>query len=233
MSKDLSHIDSWVFDLDNTLYDAESHVFVEVGARMTDFVAQHLNLPREAADAKRRHFFKTYGTTLRGLMSEHNIEPDGFLRHVHDIDITCVAPCALTKELLLQLPGRRFVFTNAPRHFALAMTSQLGLAGCFDGIFAIEDAAYWPKPKLETYHAFLKKHAVDPKRACMFEDMEINLRPAHDLGMATVWFHGSSPRPEDMNHPHTHHKAEKLRDWLVANRRGPNAGKNGTDKKRR
>lgn len=213
--KDLSHIDSWVFDLDNTLYDAEAHVFVEVGARMTDFVARHLDLPRAEADAKRKHFFRTYGTTLRGMMSEHGISPDDFLAHVHDIDITQVPRCAITQEYLSHLPGKKFVFTNAPRRFAEQMVSHLGLAHHFEGLFAIEDAAYWPKPHVDTYHVFLKKHGVDPSRACMFEDMEVNLRPAHALGMRTVWFHGASGAAPDTGHPHIHHKAEKLSDWLV------------------
>lgn len=222
-SRDLSHVDNWVFDLDNTLYDAETHVFVEVGARMTDFVASHLNISRPEADLKRKHFFRTYGTTLRGLMTEHGIEPDHFLKHVHDVDISRVPQCEITKECLAHLPGRRFVFTNAPRAFAEAMTAHLGIAHLFEGIFAIEDAAYWPKPNMDTYRVFLKKHAVDPARACMFEDMEVNLRPAHALGMATVWFHGAGVNPEDFNHPHTHHTSEKLSDWLekhVAKRRG-------------
>lgn len=212
MAGPFSHIDSWVFDLDNTLYDAETHVFVEVGARMTDFVANHLQIPRDEADRKRKHFFRTYGTTLRGMMTEHGITPDEFLRHVHDIDLSVVPQCEITKAGLKALPGKRFVFTNAPKHFAEAMTAQLGIRDCFDGIFAIEDAAYWPKPHLDTYHVFLKKHGVDPKRACMFEDMEINLKPAHDLGMTTVWFHGQQPDPD---HAHVHHKAVKLSEWFV------------------
>lgn len=215
MTGPFSHIDSWVFDLDNTLYDAESHVFVEMGSRMTDYVAAHLNIPREEADLKRKHFFRTYGTTLRGMMTEHGIEPDHFLRQVHDFDVSIVPQCAVTKEYLAHLPGRRFVFTNAPRQFAEAMTAQLGIRHYFDGVFAIEDAAYWPKPHLDTYHVFLKKHGIDPKRACMFEDMEINLKPAHDLGMTTVWFHGKNVSPAELNHPHTHYKSEKLSDWLV------------------
>ena len=227
MRKDLSHIDSWVFDLDNTLYDADSHVFVEIGARMTDFVAEKLKLPREEAEKKRKHFYKTYGTTLRGLMSEHGVEPDYFLKHVHDIDISVVPQCPVTQEYLAQLPGKRFVFTNAPRAFAEKMTAQLGIRQHFDGLFAIEDALYWPKPHMDTYHKFLKTHGVDPKKACMFEDMEVNLRPAHQLGMSTVWFHGKNPRPEDLAHPHIHHKAEKLPDWFVNNihKQQPQRGK--------
>lgn len=209
--------DSWVFDLDNTLYDAESHVFVEVGNRMTEFVASHLKVPEAEAGRLRKHYYHTYGTTLRGLMSEHDVDPAHFLEHVHDIDISVVPPCEITKEYLALLPGRRHVFTNAPRAFAEAMTAQLGIRHLFDGIFAIEDGAYWPKPKIDTYHVFLKKHGVEAARACMFEDLEVNLRPAHELGMSTVWFHGKNVAPEELHHPHTHHKAEKLSDWLLAN----------------
>jgi len=206
--------DSWVFDLDNTLYDAESHVFVEVGKRMTDFVENHLKVPPAEAARLRQHYYKTYGTTLRGLMTEHGVDPHYFLEHVHDIDISVVPRCDITLAGLPQLNGTRFIFTNAPRRFAEAMTAQLGIRHLFEDIFAIEDAAYWPKPNIDTYHVFLKKHGVDPTKACMFEDMEVNLRPAHELGMSTVWFHGKNVLPEDLNHPHTHHKAEKLADWL-------------------
>ena len=209
--------DSWVFDLDNTLYDAESHVFVECGNRMTDFVSRHLKVPDDEAARLRKHYYHTYGTTLRGLMSEHGVDPAAFLEHVHDIDISVVPPCAVTQEYLALLPGKRFVFTNAPRAFAEDMLAQLGIRQLFEGVFAIEDAAYWPKPKIDSYHVFLNKHGIDPKRACMFEDLEVNLRPAHALGMSTVWFHGKDVKPEDLNHPHTHHKAEKLPDWLLAN----------------
>ncbi|HYD18943.1 MAG TPA: pyrimidine 5'-nucleotidase [Patescibacteria group bacterium] len=213
----LSHVDSWVFDLDNTLYDAESHIFVEVGRRMTDFVAGHLGIPHRDADLKRKHFYQTYGTTLRGLMTEHGVAPEYFLKHVHDVDLGPVAPCKITQEYLAHLPGRRYVFTNAPRHFAEAMVAHLGIAHHFDGLFAIEDADYWPKPKHDSYHAFMKKHGVNASSACMFEDMEVNLRTAHDLGMRTVWFHGKNAPPDGFEQPHIHHKAEKLSDWLVNN----------------
>ena len=209
---DFSHIDTWVFDLDNTLYDAESHIFVEMGARMNSFVAKRLNLPLDQANIVRRDFFLKYGTTLRGLMTEHQIAPDDFLHYVHDFDITPVKPCPLTQNTLSKLEGRKVVFTNAQRSFALRMLDHLGIRHHFDGVFAIEDADYWPKPRPETYSDFFKAHGVDPKRACMFEDMEINLKTAHDFGMTTVWFHGG----QDSNIPdHVHHHANDLPAWLT------------------
>lgn len=209
-----SHIDTWVFDLDNTLYDAETHVFVEISARMSRFVARYLGIPESEANQIRKDFFLKYGTTLRGLMTEHGLQPDAFLKEVHDIDLSRVPSCAITREYLSHLPGRKIIFTNAPRYFAETMIAHLGISGHFEGIFAIEDAEYWPKPSLDTYHSFLKKHRVAAKAACMFEDMEINLKPAYDLGMTTVWFHGLNEVP---HHPHVHHKAKKLSDWLQHN----------------
>ncbi len=206
------HIDSWVFDLDNTLYDAETHLFTEIGNRMTSYVADLLNLPHDKARDMRHIYFKRYGTTLRGLMTEHGIDPSSYLTHVHDVDISVVPPCTITKEYLSRLPGKKFVFTNAPKNFAKEMTAHLGIAHHFDGIFAIEDADYWPKPHRPTYEIFLEKHKVNPKTACMFEDMEVNLKTAHDLGMTTVHFHGKNDPQE---HDHIHHTAETLATWLT------------------
>jgi putative hydrolase of the HAD superfamily len=217
MDAAFSHIDTWVFDLDNTLYDAEAYIFVEMGRQMNRFVAERLNIPLDQADAVRRAFFLKYGTTLRGLMTEHGVHPDDFLNAIHDLDITRVPPCAVTRDHLAALPGRRIVFTNAPRGFARDMTAHLGIGHLFDDIFGIEDAGYWPKPQPETYHAFLKKYDIDPARACMFEDMAVNLKPARDLGMTTVWFYGAenAVAPETVE-PHIQHHAQKLPDWLTA-----------------
>lgn len=206
------HIDTWVFDLDNTLYDAETHVFVEISRRMTQYVARHLDVPEEEASKIRRKYFETYGTTLRGLMTEHGIEPVAFMEEVHDVDLAPVPQCRTTIERLALLPGRKFVFTNSSEKFARRMTAHLGIDHHFDGIFAIEHADFLPKPDPAAFHAFLASHAVMPNAACMFEDMEINLKTAHDLGMTTVWLHGKNPQ---IDHPHVHHRAEKLSDWLT------------------
>lgn len=207
-----SHIDTWVFDLDNTLYNADSHVFPVSGQKMNEFVANLLSLPLDEAARIRHHYYKTYGTTLRGLMTEHGIEPDEFMQHVHDIDLSPVDVCKITQNDLSHLQGRKFIFTNAPRHFADRMVDHLGIRHHFDAIFAIEDAAYWPKPHMPTYDVFLKKHDINPATACMFEDMEVNLRPAHTLGMTTVWFHRQNPA--DL-HPHVHDIAPDLTQWLL------------------
>ncbi len=204
------HIDTWVFDLDNTLYDAETHVFVQISARMTGSIADLLKISPAEADILRDRYWKQYGTSMRGLTVEHNIDPHHFLDHVHDFDISAVSPCAITREYLDHLPGKKIVFTNAPRAFATRMTRHLGIDHHFDHMFTIEDAGFLPKPHLDAYHAVIKSFQFDPARACMFEDMQINLKPAADLGMTTVWLHGAA----SADHAHVHHKAAKLADWF-------------------
>lgn len=206
-----SHIDTWVFDLDGTLYDAESAVFPRVKKRMTDFVAEVAQVPRDEADRLRAHWRQHHGTTLHGLMKEHRVDPHAFLRHTHDVDISDVAACAVTQDRLPRLPGRKIVFTNAPRHWADRLLQHLDIAGHFDNIFAIEDSDMVPKPSLAPYRAMLKNFGIDPKRACIFEDLQANLKTAAELGMTTVWCHGPHP-PEDL--PHVHHKTERLSHWL-------------------
>ncbi len=214
--QNFSHVETWVFDLDNTLYDAEKKIFELVATRMTDFVSNFLKVDAEEATRMRKHYYKTYGTTLRGLMNEHKLEPSEFLQYVHDIDYSLVDICAVTQNGLQQLHGRKVVFTNAPRHFALRMIDHLGIARHFDGVFAIEDAEYWPKPQMDTYRTFLSRHNVNPKTACMFEDMEINLKPAHELGMTTVWLHGSD-QTSPADDGHIHHRADRLTAWFGQN----------------
>jgi len=213
-----SHIDTWVFDLDNTLYDAETHIFPRVTVRMREFIIDLLQVSTQEADTLRQQYFKKYGTSMRGLMIEHGVDPDHFLDSVHDIDITDVPQCDITVQKLAHLPGKKIIFTNAPRRYAHALTRQLGIDHHFDHLFAVEDAAYLPKPHIDPYHEVIKRFGINPATACMFEDMAVNLVPAHDLGMTTVWIHGKEDAGAD--HPHVHHRYKKLSDWLNDHAKG-------------
>lgn len=205
------HIDTWVFDLDNTLYNADTYSFPQMEQRMTAFVADRFKLPLDEASVLRRTYFQRYGTTLRGLMSEHGIAPQDFLSFAHDFDLTPIAHCAITQNTVKALPGRKIVFTNAPSRFATRMLDHLGLTTSIDAVFAVEDADYWPKPMDATYDLFLKRHAVVGSRACMLEDMEINLVPAHARGMTTVWLHGDN---DIVDHAHVQHRASRLPEFF-------------------
>ena len=123
----------WVFDLDNTLYPAECDLFAEIDQRMTDFVARFLRLPREDARAVQKSYYAEHGTTLNGLMSMHGMEPDEFLAHVHEIDLSPLPRTPELAEAISALPGRKFVFTNGSQKHADRVVEKLGLTGVFDG----------------------------------------------------------------------------------------------------
>lgn len=182
----LNDRDAWVFDLDNTLYPAECDLFAEIDQRMTDFVARFLRLPREEARATQKRYYAEHGTTLNGLMSLHGMDPMDFLAHVHEIDLSPLPKSEPLRDALTALPGKKFVYTNGSRRHAARVTEYMGLAGVFDGHFAIEDSAYTPKPNQSSYDAFLDRFQIDPARAVFFEDLARNLAPAHAMGFATV-----------------------------------------------
>ena len=208
------HINTWVFDLDNTLYDAETGIMTRVGEQMTSFVVDLLKISPAEANALRKEYWKKYGTTLRGLMLEHRVDPYQFLEHAHNFDISDVPQCLITQEYLEHLRGKKIIFTNAPRSFAQRVTKHFGIEHHFDHIFGIDDAGFIPKPDPVPYHDLIKSFQFDPRRACMFEDMEENLKTAADLGMTTVWLHGKDRDPEGARPPHVHHQSKKLADWL-------------------
>jgi putative hydrolase of the HAD superfamily len=200
-SVDPRRIDAWVFDLDNTLYRADSGLFGHVADRMTTYIAEHFGLDREEAARRRRQYFLDHGTTLRGLMNEHGLDPEPFLQYVHDIDLSTLAPVRGIADGLARLGGRKYVFTNACGDYALRILDRIGLRGAIDGIFDIRDAGYVPKPAPETYRRMIDSLRIDPARSVMVEDIARNLEPASALGMTTVWLRtdtpwGREPAPE-------------------------------------
>jgi putative hydrolase of the HAD superfamily len=206
-----SHIDTWVFDLDGTLYDAVPHVFPVMERLMGDYIADFLKIGAAEAAAHRSHLYRTHGTTLHGLMKEHAVDPHAFLEYCHRINLDPVLRCAETARMLQALPGRKVVFTNAPGFWAKRMLVHLGIADLFDGIYGIEDAELTPKPQAATYARFMALHNINPATACMLEDMLENLKPAHDAGMTTVWLHH---RNAPATSPHALHVHKDIKTWL-------------------
>ncbi|MEM7693633.1 MAG: pyrimidine 5'-nucleotidase [Pseudomonadota bacterium] len=179
-------IDTWIFDLDNTLYPSHANLFAQVDKKMGDYVAQLLNLERDAAHTLQKDYYRRYGTTLRGLMVEHNINPDGFLEFVHDIDHSALSPDPALSTALKALPGRRFIMTNGTVDHAQKTMATLGIDAPFEAIFDIIAADLIPKPAEEPYRAFWDAHGIDPAQAAMFEDLSRNLAVPAANGMATV-----------------------------------------------
>ena len=180
------HIDTWVFDLDNTLYPYHLNLWQQVDARIKQYVAEFLKVTADEAFRIQKDYYKRYGTTMRGLMSEHGLDPDDFLAFVHAIDHSPLEPNAALGDAIEKLPGRKLVLTNGTKAHANAVMSRLGIDHHFEDVFDIVAAELEPKPSPATYERFLKLHGVDPTRAAMFEDLARNLAVPHALGMTTV-----------------------------------------------
>ncbi|WP_274426996.1 pyrimidine 5'-nucleotidase [Chelativorans sp. YIM 93263] len=183
---DFANIRDWVFDLDNTLYPHHSNLFSQIDVKMTAYVSELLNLPREEARKLQKELYREYGTTLKGLMEKYRVDPDDFLEKVHDIDYSWLEPNPAMGEAIRALPGRKFIFTNGNRDHAERAARQLGVLDHFEDIFDIVAAGLQPKPAKETYDMFLDLHRVVGSNAAMFEDLARNLRVPKQLGMRTV-----------------------------------------------
>ncbi|MGH7013331.1 MAG: pyrimidine 5'-nucleotidase [Stellaceae bacterium] len=215
--RSFDHIDTWVFDLDNTLYPSSCRLYVEVEQRMARYLMEELKLDLEGAHALRRRYFQEHGTTLRGLMNEYGIEPQQFLDYVHEIDVSAVQPAPALDRALAALPGRKLVFTNGTRRHAERVLDRLGLAERFAAIHDILAIDYQPKPNEAGYHALIETYAVEPARAAMVEDMARNLPPAAALGMTTIWLRGGPHAELGATHAAAiHHTIDDLTDFLAA-----------------
>ena len=193
----LSHIETWVFDLDNTLYPAGSDLWPKIDQRITLFLAHLFGLDGMSSRALQKYYYERYGTTLRGLMEEHGIGPDEFLDFTHDIDRSSLLPDLALAAAIAGLPGRKLILTNGSREHALRTAEALGLEAMFDDIFDIAAADFVPKPAAVTYERFFERHVIDPARAVMFEDLARNLLVPHERGMTTVLV---VPKPGQMDH---------------------------------
>ena len=187
MHPNLSHVETWIFDLDNTLYHPSARLFDQINARMTGFIMRELGITRAAADELRRNYWQRHGTTLRGLIDGHGTDPARFLDEVHDIDLTALKPDADLATAIRRLPGARIVHTNGARAHAARVLAARGLAGLFDAVYAIEDKALVSKPQPDAYRRIIRLSGLDPARAAMIEDDVRNLEVPKALGMATVW----------------------------------------------
>ena len=183
----LLHADTWVFDLDNTLYCGVHGLFEQIDARMRGYLAQFLDIDEDEAHRVQKSYFRQYGTTLRGMMLNHAMDPKPYLDHVHDIDISLIPADPALNSALARLDGRKIIFTNADVPHAERVLARLGIAEHFDAIFDIVEAEYIPKPEPDIYDTLVKRFAIDPQDAVMVEDIARNLEPAAALGMATVW----------------------------------------------
>ncbi|MFZ2853507.1 MAG: pyrimidine 5'-nucleotidase [Rhodocyclaceae bacterium] len=186
-----------MFDLDNTLHDASPHIFPHINRAMMAYIVEHLQVDEAEATRLRQDYWQRYGATLLGLMRHHGTDPDHFLWHTHQFPE--LQPMLVfergVKAMLRRLPGRKIVFSNAPRHYAEAVLALTGIAGCFDAVYAVERLRFQPKPLAAGFRHLLRAERLNPKRCIMVEDSLPNLETAKRLGMKTVWVSNSTRQP--------------------------------------
>ncbi len=180
------HVETWVFDLDNTLYPHHVNLWQQVDVRIRDFVADWLKVTPQEAFRIQKDYYKRYGTTMRGMMTEHGVSADDYLAYVHAIDHSPLEPNPAMGEAIASLPGRKLILTNGSVAHAGKVLERLGIGHHFEAVFDIVAAELEPKPAAQTYQRFLTLHGVDPAKSAMFEDLARNLAVPHQLGMTTV-----------------------------------------------
>jgi len=209
VAQHFSHVDAWVFDLDNTLYPPSARLFDQIEARMVAWLMRELSVTRIEADQLRADYWHTYGTTLAGLMAVHSVDPWPFLHDVHDIQLGHLAPAPELASLIRALPGRRIVYTNGDAFYAGRVLAARGLTGVFDAVYGIEHAGWRPKPERAAYDAVFAADGVTPDSAAMFEDDIRNLAEPFAMGMRTVHV---APQPNPQ--PHIQHHTADLVGFL-------------------
>ena len=191
--KELKNIKFWLFDLDNTLYSGATKVFDQVDKKMSQFISEKLNISKEEARKIQKNYFVEYNTTLNGMIKNHKIDANEFLKFVHDIDLSFLKRDKQLEEQIKKIKGKKIIFTNGSREHAENVTKKLGIDRHFDDVFDIKSADFIPKPSLITYKKIIEKYKIEPQYSIFIEDIARNLKPAYELGMKTVWIINDEP----------------------------------------
>jgi putative hydrolase of the HAD superfamily len=224
MPRGFDGVETWVFDLDNTLYPHDLNLWQQIDERIRAFVSEFLRVTHEEAFRVQKDYYKRYGTTMRGLMAEHGLKPDDFLEFVHQIDHSPLKPNPALGAAIERLPGRKLILTNSTRGHAEAVMRRLEIHQHFEDVFDIAAADLEPKPLPQVYDRFLARHGVDPRKAAIFEDLARNLQVPYALGMTTVLVVPEKTREvfregwelEGRDAPHVDHVTDDLAGFLRA-----------------
>ena len=214
-SPDLSYINHWVFDLDNTLYPADSELMTQVSQRMTQYMSQMLDLPLEEALTLQKKYLAECGTTLNGLILYHDVDRHDFMDFVHDVDHSALVNDAKLVSLIRDLPGKKLVYTNGSLKHATNVLHHLGMNDLFDGIFDIEASGFTPKPHQESFDRFTEQFDLPVSQAIFFEDSLRNLKTAHEMGFTTVLVQAKEDE-DAAHHPHVQYMTHCLRTFLAS-----------------
>ena len=213
--KELKKIKYWLFDLDNTLYSGDTKVFDQVDKKMSFYISKKLNISLEEAKKIQKNYFQEYNTTLNGMIKNHKINAEEFLDFVHDVDLNFLKRDLNLKNEISNLIGKKYIFTNGSKAHASNVTKRIGIENLFDGVFDIVDSDFVPKPSIEPYKKIIQKYGIDPEYCIFIEDIARNLKPAHELGMKTVWIINDEPwAAKFSNENFTNYKTDNLSDFL-------------------
>jgi putative hydrolase of the HAD superfamily len=191
--KELTKIKYWIFDLDNTLYSGDTKVFDQVDKKMSKFISEKLKVTIEEAKKIQKNYFHEYNTTLNGMIKNHKIDANEFLEFVHDVNLDFLKADKPLEEQIRKLDGKKFIFTNGSKAHVANVTKKIGIEKLFDGVFDIVESDFIPKPSIEPYKKIIEKYKIEPQYSIFIEDIARNLKPAHELGMKTVWIKNDEP----------------------------------------
>jgi|TARA_A100001011_G_scaffold389119_1_gene470022 putative hydrolase of the HAD superfamily len=213
--KELTKIKYWLFDLDNTLYSGQTKVFDQVDKKMSSYISKKLNIPVEEAKKIQKEYFHKYSTTLSGMMKHHNIDANEFLEFVHDVNLDFLKQDKELEIEISRIKGKKIIFTNGSKAHAKNVTKKIGIDKLFDGVFDIVESNFIPKPSLEAYKMLIQKYKIEPQYCILVEDIARNLKPAHELGMKTVWIKNDEPwAAEFSNEKFINYRTENLTSFL-------------------
>ena len=191
--KELKKIKYWLFDLDNTLYSGDTKVFDQVDKKMSKFISEKLKVSEEEAKKIQKNYFHEYNTTLNGMIKNHDIDATEFLEFVHDVNLDFLKKDEFLGNQINKLNGKKIIFTNGSKAHAANVTEKIGIDKLFDGVFDIVESDFYPKPSIEPYKKIIENYNIEPEYCIFFEDIARNLKPAHELGMKTVWIENDEP----------------------------------------
>ena len=213
--KDLINIKYWIFDLDNTLYSGQTKVFDQVDKKMSSFISKKLEISIDEAKKLQKDYFRKYSTTLSGMIKHHNIDANEFLEFVHDVNLDFLGKNEKLEKEIANISGKKIIFTNGSKAHADNVTKKIGINKLFDGVFDIVEANFIPKPAIEAYKKLIQKYKIEPQYCIYIEDIARNLKPAHELGMKTVWIKNNEPWAAEFSEENfINYRTENLTEFL-------------------
>jgi putative hydrolase of the HAD superfamily len=186
------------FDLDDTLYSAQTGLGRDIKERISQYVHERLGIPAARAQVLRKQYFEQYGTTLLGLVANHAVDVHDFLNFVHDLPLgDYIKPTPGLRPMLDALPVRKFIFTNADVGHVRRVLNALELDGCFDGVLDILAMHPHCKPMPESFALALEFAGEPDARSCvMIDDQPRTTRAAREQGMFSILYGASQPHPD-------------------------------------